>query len=86
MPQDEANDGSVGDSSDDPQGTQVTSGASCLHLMRWEVHAAQEQAEALIALSTAHTLPQQLALGRLALRWALAAHGGAGVRVVHGRV
>jgi predicted ATPase len=46
-----------------------------LHLLRGETQAAREQAEAVIALCTAHTLPQFLALGRCALGWALTAQG-----------
>jgi class 3 adenylate cyclase/tetratricopeptide (TPR) repeat protein len=49
--------------------------AARLHLHRGEAHAAQDQAEACIAQSTEHTLPQQLALGRFALGWALADQG-----------
>jgi len=46
-----------------------------LHLLRGEAHAAREQAEALIALATTHTLPQFLAAGRFNLGWALSAQG-----------
>jgi class 3 adenylate cyclase/predicted ATPase len=49
--------------------------AARLHLLRREAQAAREQAEAVIALATAHTLPQILALGRCILGWALAAQG-----------
>jgi predicted ATPase len=49
--------------------------AARLHLLRGEAQAAREQAEALIALCTAHTIPQHLALGQFALGWALAAQG-----------
>ena len=51
--------------------------AARLHLMRGEAQAAQEQAEALIALSTEHTLPVYVATGRFTLGWALAAQGQA---------
>jgi len=46
-----------------------------LHLLRGETQAAREQAEATIALTTEHMLPQYLALGRFFLGWALAAQG-----------
>jgi class 3 adenylate cyclase/predicted ATPase len=46
-----------------------------LHLLRGEAYAAQDQAEACIALSTEHTLPQLLPQGRFVLGWALAAQG-----------
>jgi hypothetical protein len=46
-----------------------------LHLLRGEAQAARKQAEATIALSTEHALPQWLAVGRCALGWALAAQG-----------
>jgi predicted ATPase/class 3 adenylate cyclase len=56
-----------------------------LHLLRGEAHAAQDQAEALIALATEHTLPQYVALGRCVLGWALAAQGQSaeGVTLLH---
>ena len=46
-----------------------------LRLMRGEAQAAQEQAEALIALATEHALPVYVATGRFTLGWALAAQG-----------
>jgi predicted ATPase len=49
--------------------------AARLHLFRGEAHVARDQAEALIALSTEHTLPQYVALGRFTLGWTLAAQG-----------
>jgi predicted ATPase len=49
--------------------------AARVHLLRREAHAAQEQAETLIALSTEYTLLQYLAQGRFMLGWALAAQG-----------
>jgi class 3 adenylate cyclase/predicted ATPase len=49
--------------------------AARLHLLRGEAQAAREQAEAIIALSTEHTLAQYVAVGRCALGWALAAQG-----------
>jgi predicted ATPase/class 3 adenylate cyclase len=49
--------------------------AARLHLLRGEAQAAQEQAEATIALATEHTLAQYVAVGRFMLGWALAAQG-----------
>ena len=46
-----------------------------LHQLRGETPATWEQAEAVIALSTAHALPQLLAQGKFAQGWALAAQG-----------
>jgi predicted ATPase len=56
-----------------------------LHLLRGEAHAARDQAEALIALATEHTLPQYVALGRCVLGWALAVQGQSaeGVTLLH---
>jgi predicted ATPase len=51
--------------------------AARLHLLRGEAQAAQDQDEACIALSTAHTMPQFLAAGRFTLGWALATQGQA---------
>jgi predicted ATPase len=48
-----------------------------LHLLRGEAQAARDQAEACIALSTAHTLAQFVAQGRFVLGWALTAQGQA---------
>jgi predicted ATPase/class 3 adenylate cyclase len=58
--------------------------AARLQLLRGEAQAARDQAEALIALSTVHTLPQYLAQGRFLLGWALAAQsqGEEGVRLL----
>jgi predicted ATPase/class 3 adenylate cyclase len=49
--------------------------AAHLHLLRGEVQAAREEVETCIALATEHTLPQQLAVGRFMLGWALTAQG-----------
>jgi predicted ATPase len=49
--------------------------SSRLHLYRGEANAAREQAEATIAVTTEHTLPQYLAQGRFMLGWAPAAQG-----------
>lgn len=49
--------------------------AARIHVLRGEAHAAQNQAEAAIALCTEHALPQFLAMGRFTLGWALAAQG-----------
>jgi predicted ATPase/class 3 adenylate cyclase len=59
--------------------------AARLHLLWGEAQAAQDQAEALIALATEHTLPQYVALGRCILGWAQAAqgHGAEGVTLLH---
>jgi class 3 adenylate cyclase/predicted ATPase len=49
--------------------------AARLHLLRGEAHAARDQAEACVALATAHTLPQLLGLGKFTLGWAFVAQG-----------
>jgi tetratricopeptide (TPR) repeat protein len=59
--------------------------AARLHLLRGEAQTARDQAEAIITLSTAHTMPPHLALGRCILGWALAAQGQMeeGVTLLH---
>jgi predicted ATPase len=49
--------------------------AAVLHQFRWEAHAAQEQAEAAIALSTEQGFPSWLANGTVLRGWALTAQG-----------
>jgi class 3 adenylate cyclase/predicted ATPase len=49
--------------------------AAHLHLLRREAPTARDQAAATIALATEHMFPHWLAMGRLALGWALAVQG-----------